>query len=331
MFRYCDPHALTNASHVTGCSILLSGSVRAPADMGEFKFASFNKSKPMYRRDDGAHLYWYEGKNEKEKEWRVWKEHSSGSATFNTVSGDDVATPDLVTKWRTKSDDGWQAEKISIRNTCAKSYTASPTPSPTSIEYAAAPDFGPSSPPTTLSKRYPQAGFGILSKPNPSTKMKQVPLQEASPRDFTWLHNVSQCVDLLQTAQRDAIRKAEASKATPEEMCGSQIQLLPEQECGQRSYADHELEWAVISYDVEFAPFRTGNAEQPTFCYPVVVFLLAHGERLCRRSMAPPDGTTCPPNQSTEKRLRCPKELERFGTRRYAVLHPRKHTPSLKF
>jgi hypothetical protein len=232
--------------------------------MGEFKFASFYNSKPMYQRDDGANLYWYEGNNE--KEWRVWKEHSNGNATFNTVSGDDVATPDLVTKWRTKSDNGWQSEKISIRNTCAKSYTASPTPSPTSIEYAAAPDFGPSSPPTTLSKQYPQAGFGIRSKPNPSTKMKQVPLQEASPRDFTWLHNVSQCVERLQTAQRDAIRKAEASKVTPEEMCGSQIQLLPEQECGQRSYADHDLEWAVISYDVEFAPFRTGNAEQPTFC-----------------------------------------------------------------
>jgi hypothetical protein len=245
--------------------MLLSGSVRAPADMGEFKFASFYNLKPRYQRDDGAHLFWYEGKNE--KEWRVWKGTSSGNATFNTVSGDDVATPDLVTDWRTKSGDGWQAEKISIQNTCAKAYTASPTPSPTSIEYAAAPDLGPSSPPTTLSERYPQAGFGILNKPNPTTQMKQVPLRDASPRDFTWLHNVSQCVDLLQTAQRDAIRKAEASKATPEEMCGSQVQLLPEQECGQRSYADHELEWAVISYDVEFAPFRTGNAEQRMFCF----------------------------------------------------------------
>jgi hypothetical protein len=259
--------------------------------MGDFKFAfiDYYSEKPVYQRDNETYLYYYRHKNR--GEWGVIQTMGkNGPATVQANSSrlnssDDVATPDLVTKWTTKSEDasGWQPEKISVRNTCAKNYTDSPTPSPTSMEYAAAPDFRPSSSPTELSQRYSQAGFGILNKPSPTTKIKQAPLPDAGPRDFTWLSNVTQCVGILQNAQKDAISKAQSSKATPEEMCGGQIQMLPEQECGQQSYADQELEWVVISYVAEFAPFRTGNAEQPTFCFfpaadPLVCFLQAHGK-----------------------------------------------------
>ena len=116
------------------------------------------------------------------------------------------------------------------------------------------PNFKPTASPTALSERYSKAGFGILKRHSK--------LHGAVPSDFTWLSNISQCVSIFQGAQRDALSMAQASKDkvdTPEQMCGGRIQLMSEQECGQQSYADYELDWAILSYDVELAPFRTGT------------------------------------------------------------------------
>ena len=143
--------------------------------------------------------------------------------------------------------------------------TRSPTPSPTTRLPTLAPtgrmerskpNFEPSSAPTALSERFLKAGFGILNKAKHSTLLR------AGPSDFMWLSNISQCVGILESAQQDARKLAQASKDkadTPEEMCGGQIQQLSEQECGQQSYADYELDWAILSYEVELAPFRKGS------------------------------------------------------------------------
>jgi hypothetical protein len=166
--------------------------------------------------------------------------------------------------------------------------TASPTPSPTNSRFAAAPNFTDTSSPTKLSARYAEAGFGILDE------SKEALLNDAEPQDFTWLFNVSLCVSKLQSVQQDAISQARAAQTevTAEEMCGNQIQMLSAQECDEQGYTAFPLEWAVLSYEVELAPFRKGNAElqapllhfrtvDPMFSYAPILCL-------CRRSVAPP-------------------------------------------
>ena len=133
--------------------------------------------------------------------------------------------------------------------------TSPPSLPPTSNRIAARPNFNASSSPTRLSERYAEAGFGVLDK--------SMPLNDAEPQDFTWLFNVSGCVSKLQRVQQAAISQARAAKTevTDEELCGNQIQMLSAQDCDEQGYAAFPLEWAVLSYEVELAPFRTGNAE----------------------------------------------------------------------
>jgi hypothetical protein len=160
------------------------------------------------------------------------------------------------------------------------------------------PNFKPTPSPTALSERYSKAGFGILNKP------RQSKLHGAVPSDFTWLSNISHCVSIFQSAQRDALSKAQASKDkidTPEQMCGGQIQLMSEQECGQQSYADYELDWAILSYEVELAPFRTGTTAPNMSVAPWTGCLESHH---CKRTLsAYADAEWLRPTKSPAKAL----------------------------
>jgi hypothetical protein len=162
--------------------------------------------------------------------------------------------------------------------------TSPPSLPPTSSKIAARPNFDASSSPTRLSERYAEAGFGVFDKSKP--------LNDAEPQDFTWLFNVSGCVSKLQHVQQAAISQARAAKTvvTDEELCGNQIQMLSAQECDEQGYAAFPLEWAVLSYEVELAPFRTGNAEVPTLylgCRAAnTMFRLMCAVCLCRPSVA---------------------------------------------